>query len=92
MGTPSISDPYWSRTTAALRDFLTERKTWRELMVFARKEKIPGDLLRQQLAYLEDRRLAMAVENPDGSWLWQQSRLRPSLGTLGEFSCVEITA
>lgn len=84
--TPPISDPYWLRTTMDLRVFLSERRTWRELVEFTRREDVSVDLLRQQLAYLEDRRLAVALENEDGSWSWQGKVYSLPLGASKEIS------
>lgn len=68
---PAISDPGWRSKTLPLLQFLSVRRTWKELNQFARTARLSGSLLRQQLAFLEDRKFARAVlGDNDQEWAW----------------------
>jgi len=73
---PAVSDDSWEIRSAPLKEFLGEPRNWFELVTWARANKIGGYLLRNYLAFLEDRGLAEAitvkVKNTDKyMWIWR---------------------
>jgi hypothetical protein len=70
---PPISSSIWEERARPLLTFLVEPRNWFELTVWARANKVGGYLLRNYLAYLEDKRQAdaMAVRSRvSGEILW----------------------
>lgn len=67
---------FWEERVRPLIVFLKEERNWFELAVWARSNKIGGYLLRNYLAYLENRGKAEAIavrvrDTREVIWIWR---------------------
>lgn len=58
---PAANSSAWPDLTATLREFLTEPRTWKDLSKWAKRQGQSLDVVRHQLAWLEENRLAVSL-------------------------------
>jgi hypothetical protein len=65
---PPITDPRWKDWAAPVKEYLSEPRTWAQLLKWARETHLNGSLLRNCLAWLEHNRMAASTNKRPVVW------------------------